>query len=68
MALMALMVPWFLNVDLGSEIEFELVSGEKQKIHSESIRLKMQQIHECHSLSSQLEQAESAELLKTAEK
>ena len=65
------MAPWFLNVDnvdLGSEIEFEFVSGEKQKIHSESIRLKMQQIHECHSLSSQLEQAESAELLKTAEK
>jgi len=35
------------------------IPGEKQKIHSESIRLKMQQIHECHSLSSQLEQAQA---------
>lgn len=33
--------------------------GDKQRIHSEAIRLKMLQIHESHSLSRQLQQAQA---------
>ena len=39
------------------EIHVAHVAGDKQRIHSEAIRLKMLQIHESHSLSRQLQQA-----------